>query len=76
MKEMQAHLRKLRDNAGGCAAIARSAQSGEKRELFASLSEQLTTLADQIEWALHRRAFADPFQRRKTYEPFSIREEE
>ena len=49
MKDLQAHLKKLRANAAECKLISDLATDGEKRELFARLGEHLSILADEIE---------------------------
>ena len=40
MKDMQAHLEKLRSDAAECALISNLATNQEKKELFARLAEQ------------------------------------
>jgi hypothetical protein len=52
MKDMEKHLEKLRTDAAECAIISGLATAKDKRELFARLSEHLTTLADQVERVL------------------------
>jgi hypothetical protein len=49
MKDMKAHLERLRDQAAECAILSAEAQTRKKRELFARLCSQLTAAADQIE---------------------------
>ena len=49
MKDMHAHLEKLRDDAAECALIRDLATDKEKRELFANLSAHLKVLADEVE---------------------------
>jgi hypothetical protein len=49
MKDMQAHLEKLRSDAAECALISNLATNQEKKELFARLAEHLTVLASEIE---------------------------
>jgi hypothetical protein len=49
MKDMQAHLEKLRDDAAECAVISGLATDKEKRDLFERLSRHLNALADQVE---------------------------
>jgi hypothetical protein len=52
MKDMQAHLEKLRTEAAECAIISGLATDKVKRELFANMSAHLTTLADEVERAM------------------------
>lgn len=71
MKDMQAHIAKLRDQAAEAAMMSGEAQSKEKREFFANLNAHLTILADNAERALA--GFPNPpdrFLGRKTQEPF------
>ena len=49
MKDMKAHLERLRDQAAECAILSAEAQTREKRELFARLCGHLTAAADHIE---------------------------
>jgi hypothetical protein len=70
MKDMQLRLEKLRDDAAECAVIAGLAETREKRELFARLSEHLNALADQVEQAISAVANPAVFLRRQTSEPF------
>jgi hypothetical protein len=49
MKDMQAHLEKLRTDAAECAMTSDLAMDKEKRELFATLSAHLTVLANEVE---------------------------
>jgi hypothetical protein len=51
MKDMQAHLEKLRTDAEECALISKLATDKQKSELFARLSEHLNTLALEVERA-------------------------
>lgn len=67
---MQLRLEKLRDDAAECAVIAGLAETREKRELFARLSEHLNALADQVEQAISAVANPAVFLRRQTSEPF------
>lgn len=53
MKDMEAHLAKLRADAAECAVICGLATDKEKRDLFAKLSAHLTTLADEVERAIN-----------------------
>jgi hypothetical protein len=52
MKDMQAHLEKLRCDAEECALISKLATDSRKKELFARLAEHLTTMASEIERAI------------------------
>jgi hypothetical protein len=49
MKDMQAHLEKLRADAAECAVISGLATDKQKRELFAKLGAHLAVLADEVE---------------------------
>ena len=71
MKDMQLRLEKLRDDAAECAVIAGFAETREKRELFARLSEHFNGLADQVEQAISAVANPAVFLRGQTNEPFS-----
>ena len=51
MKDMEAHLEKLRTDAAECAIISGLATDKTKRELFARLSKHLTVLASEVEKA-------------------------
>ncbi len=48
MKDMEAHLEKLRTDAAECAIISGLATDKTKRELFARLSKHLTILAGEL----------------------------
>ncbi len=52
MKDMQAHLEKLRSDAAECALIRNLATNLEKKELFTRLAEHLTVLASEVERAI------------------------
>jgi hypothetical protein len=52
MKDMQAHLEKLRSDAAECALISNLATNQEKKELFARLAAHLTVLASEVERAI------------------------
>jgi hypothetical protein len=52
MKDVKAHLERLRDHAAECAILSAEAESKEKRELFARLCADLTDAADHIEKSL------------------------
>jgi hypothetical protein len=49
MRDMNAHLERLRDQAAECAIVSAEAQTKEKRELFARLCADLTDAADHIQ---------------------------
>jgi hypothetical protein len=52
MKDMTAHLEKLRIDAEDCALISKLATDMQKRELFARLAEHLSLLASEVERAI------------------------
>jgi uncharacterized protein YceH (UPF0502 family) len=52
MKDMHAHLEKLRADAAECALISNLATEPGKRELFARLAEHLAVLASEVERAI------------------------
>jgi hypothetical protein len=52
MQDMKRRLEKLRDDAAECAITSGLAETKEKRELFARLSEHLSVLADEVEQAM------------------------
>jgi uncharacterized protein YceH (UPF0502 family) len=52
MKDMQAHLEKLRADAAECGLISNLATEPGKRELFARLAEHLAVLASEVERAI------------------------
>jgi hypothetical protein len=52
MKDMQAHLEKLRADAAECALISNLATEPGKRVLFARLAEHLAVLASEVEHAI------------------------
>jgi hypothetical protein len=55
MKDMTAHLEKLRIDAEDCALISKLATDMQKRELFARLAEHLGVLASEVERAMATR---------------------
>jgi hypothetical protein len=59
MKDMKAHLERLRDQAAECAMLSAEAQSREKRELFAKLCADLTDAADRLEGVINGVALPD-----------------
>jgi hypothetical protein len=52
MRDMQAHLEKLRTDAAECALIRDLATDARKRELFTRLAEHLSLLAKEVEAAI------------------------
>jgi hypothetical protein len=52
MKDIEAHLEKLRANAAECALIRDLATDPRKRALFTRLAEHLATLASEVEAAI------------------------
>ena len=56
MKDMQAHLEKLRVQVAECELISRLATDQKKKELFARLAEHHKTLAAEIERAMNEGA--------------------
>jgi hypothetical protein len=52
MKDMQAHVEKLRQDAVECASISKLATDEQKRELFARLAEHQKVLASEVERAI------------------------
>jgi hypothetical protein len=52
MKDMTAHLEKLRIDAEDCVLISKLATDMQKRELFARLAEHLSLLASEVERAV------------------------
>jgi hypothetical protein len=60
MKDMRAHLARLRDQAAECAMLSAEATTREKRSYFATLNRHLTDLADKAEAAINGTAIPDP----------------
>ena len=58
MKDMEAHLEKLLNDAEECALISKLATDIAKRELFAKLAEHLKILAAEVERAIKERRSA------------------
>jgi hypothetical protein len=52
MKDMEAHLEKLRVEAAECASIRDPATDRQKRALFTLLAEHLATSAREVEAAI------------------------
>jgi hypothetical protein len=76
MKDMKAHLEKLRDQAAECALLSAEAETKEKREYFAVLCRDLTAIANRAEGVIKGTVVPDAFLVRKTQEPFPKEEEE
>lgn len=57
MKDMKAHLERLRDHAAECALLSAEAETKEKRELFARLCADLTDAADHIQSIIDQGSF-------------------
>jgi hypothetical protein len=68
MRDMKAHLERLRDQAAECAILSAEAETREKRELFAKLCADLTDAADHIESITNGAALPDVLLGRSTYE--------
>ena len=69
MKDMQAHLEKLRVQISECELIRDLATDPKKRELFTRLAEHFRVLAGEIEKTMVDQAPV-MFLGRKTQEPF------
>jgi hypothetical protein len=54
MKDMRAHLEKLRADAAECERVRDSATDPKKRELFTRLAQHLSVLAAEVEAAILR----------------------
>jgi hypothetical protein len=52
MKDMQAHLEKLRNEAEECELISKLATNAAKKALFAKLAEHHRTLVKELEEAI------------------------
>ena len=55
MKDYQAHLEKLRQDAAECALVRDFATDKAKREMFDRLARHLDQLADEVERAMNAR---------------------
>jgi len=76
MRDMQAHLEKLRTQVAECEMIRDLATDPQKRELFARLAEHHKVLAAEIERVItDKTGIADTFIGRKTQGPFPNEEE-
>jgi hypothetical protein len=76
MKDMEAHLEKLRVQIAECEMIRDLATDLRKRELFDRLARHFKTLAGELEAEIAKRAPVDTFLGRKTQEPFPREEGE
>ncbi|MGC2315210.1 MAG: hypothetical protein WA615_01740, partial [Bradyrhizobium sp.] len=52
MKDIQTHLEKLRSEAAQCLVASNLTTDPEKRQLFASVAEQITGLASAVQNAM------------------------
>ncbi len=75
MKDMKAHLEKLRDQAAECALLSAEAKTKEKREYFATLCRDLLAIADRAEGVIKGAAVPDTFLGRNKQGPFTKDEE-
>jgi hypothetical protein len=73
MKDMVAHLEKLRRDAAECELIRDLAIDKTKRELFDKLASHLKMLAGEVERAIA--ASCPPDLGRKTYQPLAKEED-
>jgi hypothetical protein len=87
MKDMTAHLEKLRVQMAECEMIRDLATDPVKREMFDNLAAHFKMLAEELEKAMVKvasnesgaqpsGAFADTFLGRRTFEPFPKLDEE
>jgi hypothetical protein len=70
MKDMQAHLEKLREQAAECETIRDLATDPAKRDTFGKLAQHFKILGDELEREIAKSAAADTFLGRKTQEAF------
>jgi hypothetical protein len=70
MRDMTAHLEKLRTDAAECALISELSTEVNKRELFARLSRHLTVLASEVERAIALTTESEPAPMGKQADPF------
>jgi hypothetical protein len=63
MKDMKAHMERLRDHAAECAILSAEAETREKRDLFAKLCADLTDAADQLESVINGAASSHALQK-------------
>jgi hypothetical protein len=75
MKDMQAHLEKLRVQASECELIRDLAMDPEKRALFDRLATQFRMMIADLERAVAGTPPPYTFLGRKTQEPFPSEEE-
>jgi hypothetical protein len=76
MKDMEAHLEKLRVQVAESEMIRDLATDLPKRELFDRLARHFKTLAGELEIEISKRTPTDTFLGSKTHEPFPKEEEE
>ena len=70
MKDMQAHLERLRVQTAECEMIRDLATDKAKREMFAKLAEHFRLLAGELEKEIAQRSAADPLVGRRIQDPF------
>ena len=70
MKDVQAHLEKLRAQIVECELIRDLATDPVKRETFGRMAEHFKVLAGQLELVLKYGKADDTFLGRRTHEPF------
>jgi hypothetical protein len=75
MKDLQAHLERLRLQTAECEMIRDLATDMAKREMFAKLAEHFKLLADELEKEITKRSPANTFLGRKTQDPFPNEED-
>lgn len=75
MKDMQAHLEKLRVQIAECEMIRDLATAPGKRELFTKLAAHFKVLAGEVEKAIAAAGTGDSFPGGKTQEPFPTERE-
>lgn len=63
MKDMKAHLDRLRDHAAECALLSAEAETREKRELIARHCADLTDAADHVESLINGAAMSHALQK-------------
>jgi hypothetical protein len=70
MKDMKAHLDKLRAQISECELIRDLTTDKDKRAIFANLADHFKFLADELEGEIMKRSPIDTLRCRKTQEPF------
>jgi hypothetical protein len=78
MRDMLAHLKKLRAQIADCERFQKAAKSKIKRDIFRRLATHYRGLARELEAAIAAASepIPDAFRDRKTREPFSRQDEE